>query len=72
MDSGQSADVRTHDSCVVCWATVPRTLMHFHRAWHAEQDRRLADALSLAVRQVTAPRNSLPGDAVLGACPPES
>jgi hypothetical protein len=24
----------THDICQVCWALVPRVLMHFHRAWH--------------------------------------
>ena len=72
MDSGQSADVLAHDTCVVCWASVPRTLMHFHRAWHAAQEQRLADAIGLALRQVPPPRNSLRGDAVLGACPPES
>lgn len=21
--------------CAVCWALVPRHLMHFHREWHA-------------------------------------
>lgn len=72
MDSGQSADAHIHDSCVVCWASVPRPLMHFHRGWHAEQERRLSDALGVALRQVSAPRNSLRGDAVLEACPQES
>jgi hypothetical protein len=72
MDSGRSADVSAHDSCVVCWASVPRTLMHFHREWHLDQEQRLADAIALTLRQVPPPRNSLRGDAVLGACPPES
>lgn len=26
--------------CELCWAVVPRTLMHFHRDWHTAQEGR--------------------------------
>lgn len=27
-------------SCEICWAIVPRALMHFHRDWHEAQEGR--------------------------------
>jgi hypothetical protein len=38
------------DSCGVCWALVPRTLMHFHRRWHDESDQTYSSSESLALR----------------------
>lgn len=32
--------VDTNPSCSVCFAVVPRTLMHFHRLWHENQEGR--------------------------------
>jgi hypothetical protein len=38
------------DSCGVCWALVPRTLMHFHRRWHDESEHTYSSSQSLALR----------------------
>ena len=38
--------------CAVCWALVPPTLMHFHRAWHEEVERAAAVAARAELKAV--------------------